>query len=91
MPGFDGTGPRREGPFSGRGEGYCAIKLPDAPGEPAVGYAGQQGCPVQMGGWLGQPGLQLPMRPRWSPRTVWAGATFWRKRCRGGSRGRRGR
>ena len=28
MPGFDGTGPRGEGPMTGRGMGYCAIRLP---------------------------------------------------------------
>ena len=27
MPGFDGTGPRGEGPMTGRGEGYCALPL----------------------------------------------------------------
>ena len=27
MPGFDGTGPRGEGPFSGKGMGYCALPL----------------------------------------------------------------
>lgn len=27
MPGFDGTGPRGQGPFTGRGMGYCVIKL----------------------------------------------------------------
>ena len=49
MPGFDGTGSRGEGMFTGRGEGYCALRLP-APdsGEPAVGYAGIHGRPVQL-------------------------------------------
>ncbi len=88
MPGFDGTGPRGEGPFSGRGEGYCAVKLPDAPGELAVGYAGQQGRPVRVGTSPGQPGRPLPTRPRWSPRTVWRDPTFWRGRRRGGGRRR---
>lgn len=27
MPGFDGTGPRGLGPFTGKGMGYCAIEL----------------------------------------------------------------
>lgn len=27
MPGFDGTGPKGQGPFTGRGMGYCVIKL----------------------------------------------------------------
>lgn len=47
MPGFDGTGPRSEGPMTGRGEGYCAIRLPEG-GQPAFGHAGLQGFPVFM-------------------------------------------
>ena len=27
MPGFDGTGPKGNGPFTGQGMGYCVIKL----------------------------------------------------------------
>ena len=49
MPRFDGTGPRGEGMFSGRGEGYCALRLPEAgSGGPAFGYAGIQGRPTQL-------------------------------------------
>ncbi|MBC7231789.1 MAG: DUF5320 domain-containing protein [Chloroflexi bacterium] len=49
MPGFDGTGPRGEGPLTGRGEGYCVLQLPDpASGKPAFGFAGLAGVPV----WL---------------------------------------
>jgi hypothetical protein len=45
MPAFDGTGPRGEGPFSGRGEGYCAVRL--SPSDQGIrGYAGLQGTPV---------------------------------------------
>ena len=29
MPGFDGTGPLGEGPLTGRGMGYCVIRIPD--------------------------------------------------------------
>jgi hypothetical protein len=29
MPRFDGTGPRGEGMFTGRGEGYCSLRLPE--------------------------------------------------------------
>jgi len=47
MPGLDGTGPRGEGPMTGRGEGYCAVKFPDT-GEPPYGYAGIQGTPVRL-------------------------------------------
>ena len=55
MPGFDGTGPQSQGPMTGRGEGYCAIRIP-RPGEVPWGYAGLQGTPVRLGarfaGWL---------------------------------------
>jgi hypothetical protein len=49
MPGYDGTGPRGQGPMSGRGEGYCALVLP-SPEEGSVpyGYAGLQGAPVRL-------------------------------------------
>ncbi|MGM0401560.1 MAG: DUF5320 domain-containing protein [Chloroflexota bacterium] len=48
MPGFDGTGPRGEGPMTGRGEGYCAIVLPSSRrGGTPYGYAGLQGTPVR--------------------------------------------
>lgn len=45
MPGFDGTGPRGDGPMTGRGEGHCAIRLPSG-GAGVFGYAGLQGSPV---------------------------------------------
>jgi len=28
MPAFDGTGPRGQGSMTGRGLGYCAVRLP---------------------------------------------------------------
>ena len=46
MPRFDGTGPQGQGPMTGRGEGYCAVRLPQS-GETAEGYAGLQGTPVR--------------------------------------------
>jgi hypothetical protein len=50
MPAFDGTGPRGEGPLTGRGEGYCAIRLTELrPGGQAYGYAGRAGLPVRLG------------------------------------------
>lgn len=27
MPGFDGSGPRGQGPMSGKGRGYCVVPL----------------------------------------------------------------
>jgi hypothetical protein len=49
MPKYDGTGPRGEGMFTGRGEGYCALRLPQPDSdEPAVGYAGIAGRPTRL-------------------------------------------
>lgn len=44
MPGFNGTGPRGQGPMTGRGMGYCAMpvlpyvnpNLPMSPYMPAI-------------------------------------------------------
>ncbi len=37
MPGFDGTGPRGQGPMTGRGMGYCAVPIEEGSGyRPAV-------------------------------------------------------
>ncbi|MBL7065521.1 MAG: DUF5320 domain-containing protein [Anaerolineae bacterium] len=65
MPRFDGTGPRGQGPMTGRGEGHCALVLPSSGKEDApYGYAGLQGTPVR----LGTPAL-------WPP--VWRGVVGW--------------
>lgn len=45
MPGGDGTGPLGRGPLTGRGMGYCVVKVP-ANGEGPQGYAGVAGWPV---------------------------------------------
>jgi hypothetical protein len=50
MPAFDGTGPQGQGPMSGRGEGYCAVRLPNpGSGQAPYGYAGRAGVPVRLG------------------------------------------
>ena len=50
MPAFDGTGPRGQGPLSGRGEGYCAVRLPiPGSGRMGYGYAGRAQVPVRLG------------------------------------------
>jgi hypothetical protein len=51
MPAFDGTGPKGQGPLSGRGEGYCAIRLPSPRSRRRVpsGYAGRALVPVHLG------------------------------------------
>jgi hypothetical protein len=71
MPGFDGTGPKGEGPFSGRGEGYCAVKLPDEPGQPVEGYVGQEGHPVGPGVPPRVPAHPPPFWRRWWPAPGW--------------------
>jgi len=85
MPGFDGTGPRGEGPFTGRGEGYCVMRFPkQGSHEPAVGLAGLQGVPVEMAqGYALQTSLAMPvMIPSM---TTWPHLRLERRmgRCRG--------
>lgn len=41
MPGFDGTGPLGQGPFTGGGRGYCAVPL-DYGGNIPYGYGAIQ-------------------------------------------------
>lgn len=43
MPGHDGTGPKGLGPMTGRGGGYCLLKIPRIPGEPKTGFVGLSG------------------------------------------------
>lgn len=83
MPNFDGTGPKGEGPMTGRGEGYCALVLPlPKEGGTFYGYAGVQGTPVRLGGSRVLPALCRHFADR-----IWS-MTF--RRERGGRRqGRR--
>jgi hypothetical protein len=92
MPGFDGTGPRGLGPFTGRGEGYCAVVLPE-PGQRALprGYAGIRGVPLGV-----SPLPRLLPRSAWFPRPrawqrlrLWAGRGRWGGAWRGRPGGRR--
>jgi hypothetical protein len=77
MPQYDGTGPRGQGPMSGRGEGYCAIRLP-APGRPACGFAGLQAVPVHLS-------PRAPANVHWMCTVRWAHpAVRWRRRFDGG-------
>ena len=57
MPGYDGTGPKGRGPMTGRGGGYCILKLPGSPDEPLSGFAGQSGYPVRL--WPDGIGMDL--------------------------------
>ncbi|MDD2927470.1 MAG: DUF5320 domain-containing protein [Candidatus Omnitrophica bacterium] len=62
MPGFDGTGPRGQGPLTGGGRGYCAVPLSAAGKRPERGsfYArgkggrGRRNCFYATGlpGWM---------------------------------------
>ncbi|HDR73327.1 MAG TPA: hypothetical protein ENN85_05410 [Methanoculleus sp.] len=48
MPGYDGTGPRGQGPMTGRGMGYCnpANAPQTGTAEPGTGYAPAYRYPV---------------------------------------------
>jgi len=88
MPGFDGTGPQGQGPLTGHGEGYCAVRLPDEAGQPAYGYAGLQGTPVRIGSPAAQPTFGARFA-RWLHPATWPGRAFGRGRGAGRGRGRR--
>jgi hypothetical protein len=99
MPGFDGTGPRGQGPMTGRGEGYCALELSDS-GQVSQGYAGLRGTPVRLVGPAAQPTRPFYPAPVWGYRRPLGfgrprpgiGRRFWGPGRRGGGRGRgRGR
>jgi hypothetical protein len=87
MPGFDGTGPQGQGPMTGRGEGYCALKMP-ASGESPYGYAGLQGTPVRLRAPVAQPALRARLS-RWLHPAMWPGRALGRGRRAGRGRGRR--
>ena len=46
MPRFDGTGPQGKGPMTGRGDGFCILRISEASGEAVTGFAGISGRPV---------------------------------------------
>ena len=83
MPGFDGTGPRGQGPMTGRGEGYCALVLPLPDEESApYGYAGLQGTPVRLE-------TPAPWPPVWRRVVGWLPMEMRLGRAFGRGRGRR--
>jgi len=86
MPGFDGTGPRGQGPMTGRGEGYCALSLPPS-GQAPYGYAGLQGTPVRLGTPAARPALGGRFT-RWLRPATRLGRASGRGRGRGAGRGR---
>ncbi|MGD8968579.1 MAG: DUF5320 domain-containing protein [Anaerolineae bacterium] len=89
MPRFDGTGPQGAGPMTGRGEGYCAIRLPDEPGNPADGYAGLEGEAMQPGTARAVAARRAPFYRRWSWPVRRPGLRPRRGQGRGPRRGRR--
>jgi hypothetical protein len=68
MPRFDGTGPRGDGPMTGRGEGFCVLEL-RGPDRPARGYAGLEGAGVHIQG--------MPARYAWP--AAWRVHAFGRR------------
>jgi hypothetical protein len=87
VPRFDGTGPCGGGPMTGRGEGYCAMRLPDEPGQSAYGYAGLQGTPVHLERSGVLTAHAVPFARTRSRLTVRRGRPYGRGRVRGGGRG----
>ncbi len=88
MPRYNGTGPRGQGPLTGRGEGYCAVTISE-PGEQLRGVAGLEGGPVSPT----RAGARLPFGARFAPwlrPRAWFGRGFGRGlgRGRGADRGR---
>lgn len=47
MPGFDGTGPLGQGPFTGGGRGFCVMPI-DYSSRPFSGFVGLQNYPVNI-------------------------------------------
>jgi hypothetical protein len=86
MPGFDGTGPRGEGPMTGRGEGHCALVLPSEEGCAPYGYAGLEGRPVVVGAETSRSLPQRRILGSWPRMPRLGPALLWR---RGRRRGRR--
>jgi hypothetical protein len=86
MPGFDGTGPQGQGPMTGRGEGYCAVEMPES-GDTPYGYAGLQGTPVRLRPPVTRPALGARFA-RWLRPATRLGRAFGRGRGRGAGRGR---
>jgi hypothetical protein len=75
--------------MTGRGEGYCALRLPDEPDRPADGYAGLQGMPVGPGTTSAPSAYRGPFYRRWPRFAVRPGVAPVRGRGRGARRGRR--
>jgi len=82
MPRFDGTGPQGLGPMTGRGEGYCALVIPES-GQAPYGYAGLQGASVRLEAPATRPALGARFA-RWGQRR----RGFGHRRGRGARRGR---
>ena len=76
MPRYDGTGPQGQGPLTGRGEGYCAVRIPET-GDDAYGVAGRNARPVR---------APLLLRP-WRRMCSWFGLGLGRGLGRGSGRG----
>jgi hypothetical protein len=86
MPRFDGTGPQGLGPMTGRGEGYCALVIPETRQAP-YGYAGEQGTPVRLRAPVTRPTLGARFA-RWLRPAAWRGQRLGCGRGRGARRGR---
>jgi hypothetical protein len=50
VPGFNGTGPQGRGPMTGKGMGFCVMKVPNDKQDQVEGFAGIQGMLVNQYG-----------------------------------------
>lgn len=74
------------GPMTGRGEGYCALVIPES-GQAPYGYAGVQGTPVRLGAPVTRP-MPEARFARWLRPMGQLRHGFGRGRGRGARRGR---
>jgi hypothetical protein len=72
--------------MTGRGEGYCAVKIPES-GDTSYGYAGLQGTPVRLGPPNARPALGARFA-RWLRPAARPGRVLGRGHGRGAGRGR---
>lgn len=67
MPNSDGTGPAGKGPMTGRGRGYCALRIPDEGEDPVRGFSGLSGKEFVVSAIRGKEVVAMPGRDRTGP------------------------
>ncbi len=67
MPGFDGTGPLGQGPMTGRGLGYCILKISDEQSPSIQSFVGLDGKPFLLYGNERREVTEMPAGDRTGP------------------------